>query len=123
MPRTARVRQVMPGFDQEKGPRSGRAVSATTAKNDFGQILERAMKGDRVIITRHERPQAVLMSMDEYNTLARGTEAKLNTLTEQFDSMLERMQGPKARKALEAAFHATPRQLGRVALAAARKRG
>ena len=43
------------------------------------------------------------------------------TLGKKFDAMLERMQTPEARKAMRRAFNATPKQLGKAALAAAQK--
>ena len=49
-------------------------------------------------------------------------QAKLNTLTEQFDTLLERMQSPQARRGMAAAFRADNKQLEKAAVAAARKR-
>ena len=48
---------------------------------------------------------------------------KLDTLSGEFDALLARMQAPKARAGMKAAFDASPKQLGRAAVAAARKRG
>ena len=48
--------------------------------------------------------------------------AKLNTLTEQFDKLLERMQSPKAERGMAAAFRANSKRLGKAAVANARKR-
>ncbi len=102
----------------------GRAsVTATEAKNAFGHLLERAMRGDVVVITKHDAPKAVLISMDEYTALSGASESRINTLSAEFDSLLRRMQGPKARNAMKSAFHASPRQLGKAAVVAARKRG
>jgi prevent-host-death family protein len=102
----------------------GRAlVTATEAKNRFGQLLEKAMRGGVVVITKHDAPQAVLISMDEYTALSSAPEARINSLSAEFDSLLMRMQRPGARKAMQAAFHASPKQLGKAAVVAARKRG
>jgi hypothetical protein len=46
----------------------------------------------------------------------------LDDLSAQFDSLLARMQTPKAVQGMAAAFDATPAQLGRAAKAAAKKR-
>ncbi|HEY6348147.1 MAG TPA: type II toxin-antitoxin system Phd/YefM family antitoxin [Candidatus Angelobacter sp.] len=97
------------------------AVSATEAKNEFGRLLEMTHHGRLVVITRHEAPKAVLMSIEEFNALS-NTEHPLDTLSGEFDKMLEHMQTPKARAAMKAAFNATPEQLGKAAVAA-RKRG
>ena len=76
-----------------------------------------------VVITKHDAPKAVLISVDEFNALSRATEAKLETLSGKFDALLARMQTPKARVGMKAAFNASPKQLGKAAVAAARTRG
>ena len=81
------------------------------------------MQGGVVVITKHDAPKAVLISMDEYTALSSASESRINSLSAEFDSLLMRMQGPKARKAMRSAFHASPKQLGKAAVVAARKRG
>ncbi|HEV2717017.1 MAG TPA: type II toxin-antitoxin system Phd/YefM family antitoxin [Terriglobales bacterium] len=98
-------------------------VPATEAKNSFGHLLEKAMQGEVVVITKHDAPKAVLISMDEYTALSNAAESRINNLSAEFDSLLMRMQKPGARKAMQNAFHASPKQLGKAAVAAARKRG
>lgn len=98
------------------------SYTATEAKNEFGRLLEQAIQGTTVVITKHDSPRAVLISIDHFQTLQEAPQAKLNTLTEQFDTLLERMQSPKARLGMAAAFRADAKQLGKAAVAAARKR-
>ncbi|HEX5886878.1 MAG TPA: type II toxin-antitoxin system prevent-host-death family antitoxin, partial [Pyrinomonadaceae bacterium] len=88
----------------------------------FGRLLEQAIQGTTVLITKHDSPRAVLISIDRFQTLQEAPQAKLNTLTQQFDTLLERMQSPKARRGMAAAFRAGNKQLGKAAVAAARKR-
>jgi antitoxin Phd len=57
-----------------------------------------------------------------FQTPKEAPQAKLNALTEQFDTLLDRMQSPKARRGMAAAFRANKKQLGKAAVAAARKR-
>ncbi len=99
------------------------SVTATEAKNSFGHLLEKAMQGGIVVITKHDAPKAVLISVDEYTALAKASESRINTLSAEFDSLLMRMQVPKARSAMKSAFHASPKQIGKAAVTAARKRG
>jgi prevent-host-death family protein len=99
-----------------------KAYTATEAKNEFGRLLEQAIQGTTVLITKHDSPRAVLISIDHFQTLQEAPQAKLNVLTEQFDTLLERMQSPKARRGMAAAFRANKKQLGKAAVAAARKR-
>jgi len=98
-------------------------VTATEAKNSFGQLLEKAIHGDIVVITKHDAPKAVLISMDQYSALSGAPEARINCLSAEFDALLTRIQRPAARRAMQKAFHASGKQLGRAAVAAARKRG
>ena len=99
------------------------SVSATDAKNEFGRILEKVIQGGTVMITRHDVPKAVLISVEEFNALSRAHRVEIDTLSDEFDALLARMQTPAARAGMKAAFDASPKQLGEAALAAARKRG
>jgi antitoxin Phd len=99
-----------------------RTISATDAKNQFAVVLESAIEHGAVVITKHEEPKAVLLSIRDYNALTDGR-LKLDTLTAQFDRVLDRMQSDAARDGLIDAFDASPAQLGKAAVAARRRRG
>jgi len=99
------------------------SYTATDAKNEFGRVLEMVIQGGAVVITKHDAPKAVLISVDEFNALSHASEKKLNSLTNEFDGLLAQMQTPHARAAMRSAFEASPHQLGEAAVAAARKRG
>lgn len=105
-----------------RGTRRTESVTATEAKNAFARILETVMQGVVVIITKHDAPKAVVLSMDEFHALSRAGETRLDTLSEEFDALLDRMQTPSARGAMKRAFGASPKQLGKAAVAAARTR-
>jgi antitoxin Phd len=98
-------------------------VTATEAKNTFGHLMEKAMQGEVVVITKHDTPKVVLISMDEYTTLSSASEMRLDTLSTEFDALLMRMQRARTRSKMRSAFHASPKQLGKAARIAARKRG
>ena len=97
-------------------------ISATEAKNKLGEVLDSVMQAGMVLITRHQTPKAVLLSMEEYRALAGASQSKLDVLKGEFDALLERMQTPKARAGMKAAFDASPRQLGKTAVKAGRGR-
>jgi antitoxin Phd len=103
-------------------PMEAAVVSATDAKNEFGRILEKAIQGGRVVITKHDSPKAILISMEEFNALLNAHRVELEMLSDEFDRLLARMQTRASRAGMKAAFHATPKELGQAALAAARKR-
>lgn len=46
------------------------SFTASTAKNKFGELLDRARR-EPVIIEKHSRPNAVLMAYEEYQRLQR----------------------------------------------------
>jgi hypothetical protein len=60
--------------------------------------------------------------MDEYTALSGATQSRLDALTTDYDAMLMRMQTGKSLAGMKAAFNATPKQLGKAAVARARKR-
>ncbi len=121
----ARMRQdILKGFrirrDQDVETTS---VPATQAKNKFGRLLDTVMRGGRAEITKHNEPKAMLLSMEDFSALSRAADRELDALSDEFDALLARMQTPKARSGMKAAFAASPKQLGKAAVAAARRRG
>ena len=98
-------------------------VTASELKNAFGTVFERTLAGGAVAITKHAQTKAVLLSYAEFEALTKARTASLDDLGKQFDdAMLARMQTPKAKKAMAAAFSATPAKLGGAAIRAAAKR-
>ena len=116
-------RNVTASPDRRSGTKKRVSFPATEAKNEFGSLLEKAIQGEVVLITKHQAPKAVLISVEAFEALSKAPEARVDRLTAEFDALLARMQGPRARSAMEAAFHASPAELGRAAVKAARKRG
>ena len=95
-------------------------VAASEAKNQFGQVLESALRDGAVVITKHDTPKAVLLSIEELEALA--TRSRLDSLTNEFDAKYARMQKPGFAKAMDTAFAASPKQLGAAAVKASRKK-
>ena len=95
-------------------------VAATQVKNEFGTIFEQASLGGAVAITKHNTPKAVLLSYAEFEALTKASMPALDDLSDEFDRLLESMQTPQSKTAMAAAFDATPEQLGRAAVKAAR---
>jgi prevent-host-death family protein len=95
-------------------------VAATRFKNEFGAVFEQAVLDGAVAITKHNVAKAVLLSVAEFQALAKSGAPAIEDLSERFDELLERMQKPKAKTAVASAFDATPAELGRAAVKAAR---
>ncbi len=51
-----------------------RAYTATQAKNEFGRVLDAALQGATVVITKHRAPRAVLISIDEFTALQQASQ-------------------------------------------------
>lgn len=96
-------------------------VAASQAKNSFGELLDRVSIVGVVAITRHDTPKAVLLSYEEFKSLSNARTETLDALSAKFAGLVERLQTAAARSGLEAAFHATPEELGRAAVEAARR--
>ena len=101
--------------------RSLEAVSASRLKNAPGAIVDQAVAGRPVVITRHDAPRVVILSFDDFEGLARAREPGLGALEARFDELLAAMQKPEAKRGVLAALKATPEELGRAAVAGARK--
>ena len=97
------------------------SVPASRLKNASGAIVDRAAAGHPVMITKHDTPRVVIISYDDFEDLARAREPGLGALEARFDELLAGMQKPEAKRGVLAALDATPGELGRTAVAAARK--
>jgi antitoxin Phd len=98
------------------------AISATELKNATADVFEKVATKRAVAITRHDKPRAVLLSVEQYEALTGQRPDWLEQLYEEYQGMLDRMQGPEQRAAADRAFNATPEELGKAALWAAQQK-
>lgn len=82
-------------------------ITASDAKNRFGAILDKATQGGAVAITRHDATRAMLISIEEFQSLVSSRQASLTSLSAEFDALLEQMQAPAHRKGAQKAFSAS----------------
>jgi antitoxin Phd len=61
---------------------------------------------------------ATLLSFDEFQSLNSTRSEEFGALSSQFESLLQRMQTPAAKKGMASAFNATPAALGKAAVEA-----
>ena len=97
-------------------------ITATELKNSTADVFEQVAAKQAIAITRHEKPRAILLSVEQYEALAGQRPEWLEKLHEEYRGMLERMQGPEQRAGAEKLFRATPEELGQAALWAARQK-
>jgi antitoxin Phd len=98
------------------------AISATELKNATADVFEKVATKRAVAITRHDKPRAVLLSVEQYEALTGQRPDWLEQLYEEYQGMLDRMQGPEQRAAADRAFNATPEELGKAAVLAAQQK-
>jgi PHD/YefM family antitoxin component YafN of YafNO toxin-antitoxin module len=95
------------------------SVSATQLVSGMNKVTSTVMTHGAVVVTRHEQPAMVLMSIERYLALENAAEPDLDQLTHRFDEMFDRMQGDAAAQRMADAFAMAPEALGAAALQAA----
>lgn len=98
-------------------------VAATRLKNEFGAVLDQTVRSGAIAITKHDTPKAVLLSYEEFESLAKMRSFTLEQHGAQYDALLSHLQTPQSRKGMETAFNASALELGRAALAVAAATG
>ena len=94
------------------------SVSATQLVAGIQKVGRTVAAHGAVLITKHDQPAFVLMSVERYREMQRAAEPDLGALGGEFDAMLARMQGQG--DALASAFAMAPEAVGQAAVKAAR---
>jgi prevent-host-death family protein len=94
---------------------------AAFIKSNWRDVVADANAHGEVIVTNHNRPEVMVISMERYQELRREAEANdpLAVLRAEFDRELAVLNEPGAGARLREAFRATPAQLAAAANAAA----
>lgn len=96
------------------------SVSATQLVAGIQKVGRAVDTHGAVLITKHDQPAYVLMSVARYRELQRAAEPDLGALSGEFDAMFARMQGQG--EALAEAFAMAPESVGQAAVKAAKPR-
>ncbi len=96
------------------------SVTATELVAGIQKVGRAVAAHGAVLITKHDQPAYVLMSVERYRELQRAAEPDLGALSGEFDAMFERMQGQG--DALADAFAMAPEAVGQAAVKAAKPR-
>lgn len=97
-------------------------MSSSEVQRTLGSVLDRIAEGATVTIIRHGKPVAVMIPTATYEHLRAQGKDPLALLRARFDERFARMQTPEARARVDALFAATPEELGRAAVKAAKRR-
>jgi prevent-host-death family protein len=96
------------------------SVTATELVAGIQKVGRAVAAHGAVLITKHDQPAFVLMSVERYRELQRAAEPDLGALSGEFDAMFARMQGQA--DALADAFAMAPEAVGQAAVKAAKPR-
>ena len=102
----------------ERLTRDMSSFSATNLAAGMQKVTSAVMSQGAVVITRHDQPAMVLMSVERYLKLEQAAQPNLDALTRRFDDMFARMQGDAAAQAMADAFAMAPGELGEAAVRA-----
>jgi len=101
-----------------------KSISATAAKNRFGEVLRMA-ETEPVYIVKHGKPRTVVVDAASYDALVRKgrdpADKALDALREEFEALCIEMQSPRSRKAIDRLLTASADELNRVAARGIRK--
>jgi len=97
-------------------------VTATALKNSSADVLDQVAAHGAITITRHAKPRAVMLSIEEYERLTAGEGDWLAELHGKYQGMLEKMQNPAQKAAAKRLLSATPEELGAAAVRGARRK-
>jgi prevent-host-death family protein len=95
-------------------------LPSTEVQNEFGRILDQASRNQDIVITRHNVARAVLISADRYRDLVGRDASVLESFRGQLDALYAGMQTAEADAAADRGFNASPQEMGRAAVEAAR---
>jgi hypothetical protein len=80
---------------EQTGSLSGlRQFPATKLATQAGAVTREVLRQGAAVITKHDRPAMVLMTVERYGELLRAGAPDLDQLTREFDELYARMQDP-----------------------------
>lgn len=90
-------------------------VSATDLKKRLASVLDGVAHHQPVVISRHDQPTAVLISLEDYTQLVEQIPDPIEALRQQFASLLQRASAPGAEAASDQVYAGTPDELAAAA--------
>ena len=102
--------------------RSARLIPFTRTElaGELPKVSRAVLAQGEVIITAHNKPEMVLMTVERYLQLQEAGRPNLDKLGQEFEELFSAMQGPLVHEAALAAFSLGGEELGKAAVTAAR---
>jgi PHD/YefM family antitoxin component YafN of YafNO toxin-antitoxin module len=97
------------------------AFTVTELKERAREVIDLVVERKAIAILRHKVADAVLISASDYVEFVKLKRERLNFLTERYDELVARMRTPESVAGVDALFSATSEELGRAAVAAAKR--
>jgi len=97
------------------------AFTITEFKEQAREVMDTVAEHRAVAIVRHRTAEAVLIPVEDYVELVKLRRERLDFLTRRYDDLVALMQTPQAAAGVDALFNATSEELGRAAVATARR--
>jgi prevent-host-death family protein len=94
-------------------------VSASALKNTVGDVFKKLRAASAVVIKRHDKPHAVLLSVEEYDRLSAYKSESLSGLFNDYHQQFATADPAKMQNAWDRLMKATPEELGENAVRAA----
>lgn len=98
-----------------------RTPASDVKKLGWRGVMKSVGRTGRIVVTNHNQPEAVILSIEEYGTLMQAlqvadaqNESALDQLRHRFDERLASLQGPDAGERLRAMMHGPARLKGEV---------
>lgn len=92
------------------------SFTRTALAGEIQRVSKAVQAQGEVLITSHNKPEMVLMTVERYLALQEASQPSLDTLTQEFDQLVAQMQ---AQDGAAAAFAMDGAELGQIALRAA----
>lgn len=90
-------------------------ISVTDLKKRLSSVLGRVVHHQPVVISRHDQPTAVLISLKDYTQLVEQIPDPIEALRQQFSHLLQRASAPGADAASDQVYTGTPGDLAAAA--------
>jgi prevent-host-death family protein len=98
------------------------SFTRTALAGEIQKVSKAVLAQGEVVITSHNKPEMVLMTVERYVELQEAGRPSLDHLTQEFDQLVARMQRSSAPAGAAAAFELDGAELGRIARQAAQPR-
>ena len=95
------------------------SFTRTALAGEIQKVSKAVQAQGEVVITSHNKPEMVLMTVERYAELQEASRPSLDGLSLEFDQLIAQMQTVKAPAGAAAAFSMNGTELGQIALAAA----